>query len=58
MRRRRKTVAPPFDVISAELLDYARRDVLATAALYHAATARLAVHPVGLEPAKAYSTAS
>jgi hypothetical protein len=44
--------------ISAEYIDYCRQDVAATASLYEALMAEFRLHPVDLEPERAYSPAS
>ena len=44
--------------ISPEYIDYCRQDVAATASLYEALMAEFDLHPIDLEPERAYSPAS
>ena len=45
-------------MITEPYVEYCRQDVAATAGLYEALIAEFDLHPVGLEPSKAYSPAS
>ena len=53
-----KTAAEQHGVITPDYIDYARRDVQATAELYEKSTAEFSRHPLPLQATKAFSPAS
>jgi hypothetical protein len=53
-----KAAAPEFGTITADAIDYCRRDVAATSELLEAVLTEYAEHPIDLQPTQAYSPAS
>lgn len=56
--RVQKMAKPVLGVITPELIDYCRRDVAVTVALYVAAMREFRRHPIGLDPMNAMSPAT